>query len=33
MDAVSQWKYQPTLLNGLPVEVITTVAVNFRLER
>jgi TonB family protein len=33
MDAVSQWAYQPTLLNGQPVEVVTTVTVEFRLER
>jgi protein TonB len=33
MDAVSQWRYQPTLLNGQPVEVITTITVNFRLEQ
>ena len=32
MDAVSQWRYTPTLLNGQPVEVATTIAVNFRLE-
>jgi TonB family protein len=32
MDAVSQWRYTPTLLNGLPVEVATTIAVNFHLE-
>jgi len=31
-DAVSQWKYQPTLLNGQPVEVTTTISVNFRLQ-
>ena len=31
-DAVSQWRYTPTLLNGQPVEVATTIAVNFRLE-
>jgi len=30
-DAVSQWRYQPTLLNGMPVEVVTTITVNFRL--
>ena len=30
-DAVSQWKYQPTLLNGVPVEVVTTISVNFKL--
>jgi len=33
MDAVKQWHYQPTLLNGAPVEVVTTIAVTFRLER
>lgn len=33
MDAVHQWRYQPTLLNGVPVEVVTTIAVTFRLER
>jgi TonB family protein len=33
MDAVKQWHYEPTLLNGLPVEVVTTIAVTFRLER
>ena len=32
MDAVSQWRYTPTLLNGQPVEVATTISVNFRLE-
>jgi protein TonB len=29
IQAVSQWIYQPTLLNGAPVEVATTVNVNF----
>jgi outer membrane biosynthesis protein TonB len=33
MDAVKQWHYEPTLLNGLPVEVVTTIAVTFRPER
>ncbi|HTQ57655.1 MAG TPA: M56 family metallopeptidase [Bryobacteraceae bacterium] len=33
MDAVKQWRYQPTLLNGLPVEVVTTIAITFRLEQ
>jgi TonB family protein len=28
-DAVKQWTYQPTLLNGEPVEVVTQVEVNF----
>jgi periplasmic protein TonB len=31
MDAVRQWVYQPTLLNGNPVPVVTTVDVNFTL--
>ena len=31
-DAVSEWKYSPTLLNGNPVEVVTTIAVAFHLE-
>src|SRR5206468_7699411 len=29
MDAVRQWRYRPTLLNGEPVEVITTITVTF----
>jgi periplasmic protein TonB len=28
-DAVSQWLYKPTLLNGNPVTVLTTVDVNY----
>ncbi len=31
LDAVAQWRYQPTLLNGDPVEVITDVDVTFTL--
>jgi protein TonB len=31
LDAVVQWKYEPTLLNGAPAEVISTVVVNFAL--
>jgi TonB family protein len=31
MDAVRQWQYSPTLLNGEPVEVVTSISVNFRL--
>lgn len=31
-EAVKQWKYQPTLLNGKPVEVVTTIEVRFKLE-
>jgi TonB family protein len=33
IDAVRQWKYRPTLLNGQPVEVITEVQVNFTLMK
>jgi len=29
MEAVRQWKYKPTLLNGKPVEVATTIEVRF----
>jgi len=29
LSAVQQWVYQPTLLNGAPVEVVFTVTVNF----
>jgi protein TonB len=29
LDAVQQWRYQPTVLNGEPVEVDTTIDVNF----
>jgi protein TonB len=32
MSAVQQWVWKPTLLNGNPVEVITTVDVNFTLQ-
>jgi protein TonB len=31
MDAVREWRYQPTLLNGEPVEVDTTISVIFTL--
>jgi len=30
MDAVRQWRYQPALLNGKPVEVETRIYVDFR---
>jgi TonB family protein len=33
IDAVRQWVYQPTLLNGQPVEVVTQVDVSFNLNR
>jgi len=32
VDAVKQWLYTPTLLNGVPVAVIMTVTVNFSLQ-
>jgi len=32
LDAVKQWQYTPTLLNGQPVPVIMTVTVNFTLQ-
>ena len=32
LEAVQNWRYQPTLLNGEPVEVLTTIDVNFRLN-
>ena len=31
LDAVRQWRYKPTLLNGEPVEVITSLKVTFQL--
>jgi TonB family protein len=31
LEAVKQWKYRPTLLNGNPVEVITQIDINFTL--
>jgi TonB family protein len=33
VEAVKQWLYKPTLLNGEPVEVVTTIAVSFRLSQ
>jgi protein TonB len=32
IEAVSRWRYQPTLLNGEPVEVVTEIDVNFTLS-
>lgn len=31
-EAVRQWRYRPTLLNGKPASVVTTVTVEFRLQ-
>jgi len=33
IEAVQQWRYQPTLLNGDPVEVITEIDINFTLSQ
>ena len=33
LEAVKQWVYQPTLLNGEPVEVVTQIDVNFTLSQ
>jgi len=32
LEAVKQWRYEPTLLNGQPIEVVTTITLNFRLK-
>ncbi len=32
-DAVSKWRYKPTILNGVPVEVDTRITVIYRLNR
>jgi protein TonB len=32
IDAVKQWRYRPYILNGEPVEVDTTITVNFTLS-
>jgi protein TonB len=32
LDAVKQWVFTPTLLNGVPVPVIMTVTVQFTLQ-
>jgi len=32
IDAVKQWRFTPTALNGEPVDVIMTVTVNFQPE-
>ena len=31
-EAVNQWRFQPTLLNGVAVPVIMTVTVNFTVQ-
>lgn len=32
LEAVRQWKYQPTTLNGQPVKTMATVTINFTLD-
>ena len=32
LEAVRQWRFTPTLLNNVPVEVVMTVTVNFTLN-
>jgi protein TonB len=32
LDAVRQWEFTPTLLNGVPVPIIITITVDFRLR-
>ena len=32
IEAVQQWKYEPTRLNGVPVPIVMTVTVNFALQ-
>ena len=33
LEAVRQWTYTPTTLNGVPVPVLMTVTVRFQLQR
>jgi TonB family protein len=33
LDAITQWRFKPTLLNGRPVPVMMTVTVNFTLDK
>jgi TonB family protein len=33
LDAVRQWRYRPTLLNGNPIEIVTEVVVNYTLAK
>ena len=32
VEAVKQWRYTPTMLNGMPIEAITTITINFALS-
>ena len=33
LDAVQQWEYAPTLLDGVPTPIVMSMAVNFQLEQ
>ncbi len=33
LEAVAQWEYEPTLLNGMPVETLTSIDVRFQLDQ
>lgn len=33
MESVSQWRWEPTYLNGEPVEIITAITINFTLAK
>jgi protein TonB len=33
LEAVRQWVYTPTLVDGVPTPIILTVTVNFRLQK
>ena len=32
LAALKQWRYTPTLLNGVPVRVLMTITFNFQLD-
>jgi outer membrane biosynthesis protein TonB len=33
VEAVSQWRFRPTLLNGQPIGVVSTIAVRYTLSQ
>lgn len=33
MDAARQWRFTPTMLNGEPIEALTTMLFDFKLQR
>jgi protein TonB len=32
VDAVKKWRYKPVLLNGQPIDVVTTITANFVMQ-